>query len=124
MKQLEIRASEWSDFLDAFSRQHEGWLVTVEDIPHAAGGSRVEARELPLQGVFVDDSREHNISIAVGRTADDHLTHTISRPTRLIAEQNDAGADEGLTIERRAGRSTQIRFRAPARPDEVDGVAR
>jgi hypothetical protein len=123
MKQREIRGSDWAHFLDAFSRQHEGWLVTVEDIPRGGGSPRVEVRELPLQGVFVDP-REHNISLAVGRTADDHLTHTISRPTRLIVEQNDAGADEGLKIERRTGRSTHVRFRVPARPDEVDGIAR
>jgi hypothetical protein len=120
MKEREIGASEWSSFLDSFSRQHEGWLVTVEEITGAGGGAGVAARDLPLQRVFMDSS-EHSISIVVGRT-DDHLTHTISRPARVIVQQSDTGADRGLKIDRETGRSTQIRFRAAARPDEVDGI--
>jgi hypothetical protein len=121
MREREIGASEWRRFLDSFSRQHEGWLVTVEEMTQAANGSGVEARELPLQGVFMNPN-EPSISIAVGRAADDHLTHTISRPARVIVQQSDTGADHGLKIDRQAGPSTQIRFRAAARPDEVDGI--
>jgi hypothetical protein len=121
MKEHEIGASQWSSFLDSFSRQHEGWLVTVEEITDAGGVSGIEARELPLQGLSMDP-RGYSISIAVGRSADDHLTHTISHPARIIVQQSDTGADRGLKIDRQTGRSTQIRFRAAARPDEVDGI--
>jgi hypothetical protein len=119
MKQHEIGPSEWSSFLDAFSRRHEGWLVTVEEVA-AAGGPRIEAREVRLQGLFIDP-REQTVSIVVGSGTGDHLTHTIGHPARIVLEQSDSGRDEGLRIERQTGRSTHIRFRAPARPDEVDG---
>ena len=36
----EIPRGEWLSFLDGFSRQHEGWLVTLE-VPEVQGGSGV-----------------------------------------------------------------------------------
>jgi Family of unknown function (DUF5335) len=121
MKEREIQPSEWNSFLDRFSQQHEGWLVTVEEIPSGGGGPRVEARELPLQGLFTNPS-EQSISIAVGRTPEHHLTHTVSHPVRIVVELNDAGADEGLTIERQSGQSTRIKFKAAVRLEEADGM--
>src|SRR5215216_5826603 len=50
----EIERPEWSGFFDGFSRQHEGWLVTVEQVSMPRGPSAVEARELPLEGVSAD----------------------------------------------------------------------
>ena len=122
VKKRDIAPSEWSSFLDTFSRQHEGWLVTVAEISSGGGNPRVEARELPLQGIFVNP-HEQSVSIAVGGSPDLHLTHTISRAARLIVEQSDSGADAGLTIERQSGRSTRLEFRAAMRPEEVDGLA-
>jgi len=123
MKEREIQPSEWNSFLDTFSQQHEGWLVTVEEIPSGGGGPRVEARVLPLRGLF-SNPHEHSISIAVGRTPEHHLTHTVSQPVRIVLVQSDAGADEGLTIERQNGRSTRIRFKDAVRPEEADGLAK
>jgi hypothetical protein len=123
MKALEIQPSEWDRFLDTFSQQHAGWLVTVEEIPTGGGAPRVEARELPLQGLF-SDPHDQSIFIAVGRTTDHHLTHTVSHPVRIVVEQSDTGADEGLTIERENGRSTRIKFKDAVRPEEADGLPR
>jgi Family of unknown function (DUF5335) len=117
----EIARSEWNTFLDTFSRQHEGWLVTVEEIAGDGGSRRVEARELPLRRVCISP-REPSISVALGRAPDDK-TYTIIQPARLIVDQTDAGGDRGLMIERQDGQSTRIRFRAAVRPEEVDGLA-
>jgi hypothetical protein len=121
MKEREIRPSEWNSFLDTFSQQHEGWLVTVEEVSTGGGAPRVEARELPLQGLFANP-HEHSISIAVGRTPEHHLTHTVSQPVRIVVVQTDAGVDQGLTIERQSGRSTRIKFKDAVRPEEADGL--
>ena len=120
MKRSEIAPSEWDSFLDAFSRKHEGWLVTVEEVTGGGGRPRVEAREQPLQHVSVN-RHEQSIAIAVGRPPD-HLTHTVNGAARLVVAQSDTGADHGLAIEHQDGRSTWIRFRAAVRPDEVDGL--
>ena len=123
MKERVIQPSEWNSFLDTFSQQHEGWLVTVEEIPSGGGGPRVEARALPLHGLF-SNPHEQSISIAVGRTPEHHLTHTVSQPVRIVVVQSDSGADEGLTIERQSGRSTRIKFKDAVRPEEADGLAK
>jgi uncharacterized protein DUF5335 len=121
MKLREIRPPDWNTFLDVFSQQHEGWLVTVEDIPAGGGGPRVEARDLPLQGVFTNP-HEQSISIALGRAPDEHLTHTVRNPERIVVEQSESGADQGLTIERQSGRATRLKFKTAVRPEEVDGM--
>ena len=116
----EIRSSEWPSFFDTFSRQHYGWLVTVEEIPAGTGAGHVEARALPLQGVSANP-RDATISIAVGAEADRHLTHTIANPTHVFVEWTAHGAERGLRIERQGGPATRVRFRAAVRPEEVDG---
>jgi hypothetical protein len=120
MHTREIERRQWSDFLDGFSRQHEGWLVTVEDVPGGEGSSCVETRDLPLQGISID--RDGAISISVGDSADNHLTRTVDHPTRIIVEQTDAGGDHGLRINRDRDEATRVRFRSAARPEEVDGL--
>ena len=49
MKTKEIPKEEWPKFFDAFSRQHEGWLVTIEIFGTVDGLVGQEARP-PLLG--------------------------------------------------------------------------
>jgi len=53
MSTREIPREEWPEFLESFSRVHEGWLSTVEVLDDQIG-SQVEARDLPLQGIAAD----------------------------------------------------------------------
>jgi uncharacterized protein DUF5335 len=117
----EIERPEWSGFLDGFSRQHEGWLVTVEQVSIPAGPSAVEARELPLESVSADP--DGTISVSVGGTRERHLTHIIPRAARLLVEETDGGVDRGIRIDRSDGPSTRVMFRSAVRPEEVDGIA-
>ena len=50
MKTKEIARNEWPKFFDSFSRQHEGWLVTLE-ILGSEIGAQVEERELAFEGI-------------------------------------------------------------------------
>jgi len=117
----EIPASEWSKFFDRFSRQHEGWLVTVEEVPPGGGGPRTEARDVPLVGVFADP-HDRAVAIVMGGKRDQHLTHEVHDPARVVSERTSRGADSGLVIEEAGGRATRIRFTHARRPEEVDGV--
>jgi hypothetical protein len=121
MRAREIARSEWPDFFEAFSRQHEQWLVTVEEIPGGEGSTCVEARDVRLQGIFMDGHAEA-ISIVLGDSPDQHLTHTVSHPARVILEQTDAGVDQGIRINRDHDQATRVSFRSVVRPEEVDGV--
>jgi len=116
----EIERPEWSGFLDGFSRQHEGWLVTVEQVSMPAGPSAVEARELPLEGVSAEP--DGTISVSVGGTPERHVTHIVPRAARLLVEETDDGMDRGIRIDRSSGPSTRVMFRSAARPEEVDGI--
>ena len=119
----DIPRTEWAPFLDAFSRQHEGWLTTVEVVTSGLGVHR-EVREKPLTGISEDRKRGDTSSIAIsaGELPEDHVTHVIRRPSRIAMEQTDQGAHKGLRIESEDGETTLVRFRSPALPETVDGM--
>ncbi|HYE64766.1 MAG TPA: DUF5335 family protein [Pyrinomonadaceae bacterium] len=122
MPTREIPRDEWITFFDGFSRQHEGWLVTVEVLGQEIG-AQIEARELPLEGVTADLGKEgeDTISIILGASPEEHVTHIINAPTHVRLEQTAEGANATLQIES-AGEATLIRFRSTMLPEMVDGA--
>jgi hypothetical protein len=120
-RQQEIAQPQWPRFLETFTRQHEGWLVTVERVSMPAGAAAVEARDLPLEQVAAD--RGGAIMISVGGTPEEHLTVRVDRAEKLLVEQTEDGTAVALRIERRDGPATRLRFRSAMRPEEVDGFA-
>lgn len=123
MKTKEIRKSEWPEFFDSFSRQHEGWLVTLE-ILGSDIGAQVEGRELAFEGIVDewDEVQGNQIVIMMGTRPDDHITHAISRPTEVSLEETEEGADAALAIKSADGITALVRFRSPMLPEMVDGV--
>lgn len=123
MQTEEITREEWAKFFDAFSRQHEGWLATVEVLGMDLGAQE-EANDLPLVGITADlkGTGKDSISIIVGESTDDHITHTITEPTSVRLEKADSGADEALEIESKSSATTILRFRSAMLPEVVDGV--
>ena len=119
----EIPRDEWAEFLDSFSRQHEGWLVTVE-VLGAEIGAQVEARELPLEGITAElkAGGEGVITIILVGGSREHVTHNIPQPTHVRIEQTESGADMTLQIESSRGVTTLVRFRSAMLPEMVDGI--
>jgi hypothetical protein len=124
MKTQEIPKNEWSRFFDSFSRKHEGWLVNLEifgpDI-----GAQIEERELALEGITDewDETEGNTIMIMTGVKPDDHITHSITRPTQVSLEQTDEGADAALAIKSGDGVTTLLRFRSVVLPEMLDAIA-
>jgi hypothetical protein len=114
-----IPKKEWGRFLDEFGRRHEGWLVTVR-VMHPRLGSQVEARDLPLEGAVLDGSG--CISLHLGDTPERHVEHELFAPKQLWIETSDAGAERALEVVGGDGSKTIVEFRAPALPEEVDGM--
>jgi hypothetical protein len=106
--------------LDSFSRQHEGWIVSITQ-QTADGRTAIQARDLPLQGVSPIAHGSKDIGIAVGN-ANHHLTHDVRDATELSLELTDSGAERALVINARDGSTTRVEFRSPMRPEEVDGL--
>lgn len=123
MKTRRIPRSDWPKFFDSFSRQHEGWLATLE-IFATEIGAQVEEDEMAFEGI-VDESNEtlgDQIIVMMGAKRDDHITHTIAGPTDVSLEQTDEGADVALAITSEGGAVTLLRFRSPTLPAMVDGI--
>ena len=123
MPTQEIQREEWHKFFDAFSRQHEGWLATLEIFAPDVGAQE-EAHELPLEGISIASggSETDAIAINLGKTPEDHVTHTITKPEHVWLEQTSGGANAALEIESENQTKSLLRFRSALPPEMVDGV--
>ena len=123
MPTQEIPREDWNNFFDVFSRQHEGWLATLE-IFASDIGAQEEAHELPLEGISIasGDNGADAVAINLGKTAEDHVTHTITNPEHVWLEQTSGGADAALEIDSHDQPKTLLRFRSAMPPEMVDGV--
>lgn len=123
MATKEIPRDEWTTFLDSFSRQHEGWLATLELLGPDIGAQQ-EARNLPFEGITATSTEDESqgITINLGKTAQDHVTHTIAEPTHVWLEQTSQGANAALEIESADQIKTLLRFRSSLPAEMVDGV--
>ncbi|MDQ3819022.1 MAG: DUF5335 domain-containing protein [Acidobacteriota bacterium] len=122
MQTEEISHDEWSNFFDSFSREHKGWLATIEIIGTDVGAQE-EANDLPLVGITVDlkGTGKNSISIIVGEAADDHITHTIAEPTNVRIERAEGVSEESLQIETAGGATTLLRLSASGLPERIEG---
>jgi Family of unknown function (DUF5335) len=122
MTTREIPKEEWTGFFDAFSRRHEGWLVTIEILDRALG-AQVEAEARPLRGISADrGGGDADVEIMTGDGADDSLAHIVSHPTRIQIEETEEGGEAAIAIESRGEGTTIVRFRSAARTENVGGA--
>jgi hypothetical protein len=105
MQTREIARESWIEFLDGFSRRHEGALVNVEILGRV--GAQTEAHDRPLEGI----SSEHEgrrIAITLG-PSDRPAEHVIQSPSHMRV-QEDGGSDLSLQIESSDGETTLLSF--------------
>ena len=119
----EIPRDEWVAFFDSFSRQHYGWLSTVE-VREAEIGAQIKWLEKALMGITADLTEQDGdvISILVGGKSDDHVAHIIRAPSHVRLKETQEGAHEALHIEAENGATTLLRFRSPILSELVDGI--
>jgi Family of unknown function (DUF5335) len=122
MNTIEVTRNDWTSFFDIFSKQHEGWLASLEVLGDQIGAQH-EVVELPLEGISVNAEEDpESLIISFGKTPEDHVTHTVERPRHVWINQTIEGADESLEIEEEDNQKTLLRFRSPIRPELVDGI--
>jgi hypothetical protein len=123
MPTQEIPREDWSNFFDVFSRQHEGWLASLEVFGPEVGAQE-EAHQLPFEGISIASGGNGADAIAInlGKTPEDHVTHTITKPEHVWLEQTDGGANAALEIESENQNKALLRFRSALPPEMVDGV--
>jgi Family of unknown function (DUF5335) len=123
METREIPRKEWRSFFDIFSRQHEGWLATLEIFGQEDVGQQ-EPREVPFKGITLTSvvGESEAIALNLGKTPEDHVKHTIIEPTHVWLAQTPEGANAALEIESADETKTVLRFRSALLPEFVDGV--
>lgn len=122
MSRRVIDRAEWVDYVDAFSRRHDGWLISVA-VHEGPGSRRYVTRDVPLRGVVAElDDDTSSMMVFTGDTTP-HATHFVGHATALEVEETGDGADSALTITDASGARTILEFRSPTRPELVDGIA-
>lgn len=107
-----IPRAEWFTFLEGFTREHSGWPATVW-ILGTHIGAHVQARELPLGGVFGDSLA---ISIHLGGMPGKNLDHPVATPVSVWLETSDEDGPGALGINSADGTTTLLEFRPPVPP--------
>ena len=110
-----IPRSRWREFLDEFSRVHQGWLVTVESVP-ARDVPGVLMRDVPLLGVSDERGK-----IQIATAADTSHTHRMI-DAAILRVDRVGGAERGLEIESEDGSMLRLRFRSAVPAELVDGL--
>ncbi len=134
MEQVEIPAAEWESYCAGFSRAHHGWLVTLATLPTPLLQAEPDQATAHWQ-IIVDNVRLQRVELDVARgrcgIATDTpsggalVEHRLDGITALFVLTVD-GAHQGLRIDSLIGEeqeSALIWFRAPAAPEELDGIA-
>lgn len=119
---VDIPSDQWPGFYREFTQQHRGWLVTITVTTDKSGRRETLVHDAVLQGL----SRERpgptgELVISLGGETT-HLSHRVQAPARLTLEATPDGAHKGLYVESGDGQTTLIEFRAPARPESLDGM--
>ena len=111
MQTKQIPRSEWPAFLNSFSSRYQGWLVNLEVVSPDIG-AQVEGTSLVLEGLSDEwnEKKGDTITIMAGAKADNHVTHSISRPTELSVEKTETGEDVALSITGADGTRTLLIF--------------
>jgi hypothetical protein len=113
MKTRTIPDGQWLEFADQFSRDHAGWLATVQ-VLHNVSGALLVADGLPLQGISFDTkgTRPCSIEVSVGETPAGHVRHVVDMPLH-IREVGEPDGSVDLQIEPADGPQTLVHLRAP-----------
>src|SRR5215216_3054241 len=60
MPTQEIPREQWNNFFNSFSRQHEGWLATLEVFATDAGAQQ-EVSDVPFEGISLDSDNDKSL---------------------------------------------------------------
>ena len=117
-----IPQTEWSEFLKAFSRRHEHWLITIET-NDLKTGETVASRFMPLQSIQLDleDQKNPRINVTV-RSDEKEIKHILFRPSELSLDVSDDGNDKAIRVVS-LNTVTTVRFRVAASSELLDGIA-
>ena len=99
MATKEIPRDQWIKFFNEFSKQHEGWIVTM-DVIGSDIGDQEEAAGLPLVGISADlKDKANRIEIILGGRPDADLTRIVNNPKQVWFKDSEEVGDEAIEVE-------------------------
>lgn len=128
----EIPREEWVRFCDQFTRQHQGWLVSIGRV--ATEKLQGETRTVEGQGEIIEsDVTLEEIRAAHGDTGleirvlgslrPDRYEYSVANPVALHFLRSAEDEHLGLRVDDESGATTLIHFRSASNPELLDGVA-
>lgn len=114
METREVDPDRWVEFIQDFSRQHEGWLVRIEVLDEVVGPHKL-AEGQPLQGMSLDTrgTQPSSLSISVGDQPDSYIRHVVSLPLHIRIAEARPGEAVDLQIEPATGPQTLLHLQSP-----------
>ena len=112
----EIKRGDWTEYFKEFSKRNQGRPTKLEILSEL--GVQHEERHLPFTGISVENKGEDapRIEIMLGgeSAGTRHLTHSITRVSRVLQKLGDDGRNEAIEFEDGSGAKTILLFEALA----------
>jgi hypothetical protein len=112
--------SEWHEFADAFTRSHEGWLISLY-VQKPYGRREYIVRDVPFEGITTERSKGREVVVITTDGETRHLTHMVPDPQRMFVRDTN-GVDAAVSIIDSSGSETTAEFRSPMPVTVVDGM--
>lgn len=124
-----IPRQQWRPLCDEFSRGHRGWLVCiwVVDTGNLESGLDEDAdntiRDLELGEITLESHGDRMDMVIIARDRKVHADHFVRGIESIHLEHDADGIEIGLRVDDEDQQTTLMRFRAPASPESLDGMA-
>ena len=118
--QKNLSRNQWPEFANAFSREHDGWLISLYVRPRF-GKRECIVRDVPFHGLTAELHPGHE-AVIISTEGISHASHIVEHPQRMILT-TEHGADARLVVIDRHGDETISEFRSPMPVLAVDGIA-
>jgi Family of unknown function (DUF5335) len=110
MNTHEIPHHQWAPFLESFSLEHSGKLVSVKS-RHPGQGIVIEIENKPLEALIQETESElERIAIIFNQGPKISTTHFVSSPRQIRLRTTPEGKEEAVEIDTEDGRTVMVQF--------------
>ena len=109
MATQQIERGHWKQFLEEFSRNHEGRPVTVKAFGPGTGDHH-EARDLPFAGFEAETEGAGHIIVMLGTQKNDHVSHSVNAPVQIWHKSGQDELDEVVELRSDDGVALIVKF--------------
>ncbi len=110
MNRHEIPHRQWAPFLESFSLEHAGKLMSVKS-RHPEHGIIIEIENKPLEALIQEAEPDtERIAIIFDQGSKTSSTHFVCSPRQIRLRTTSEGAEEGVEIDADDGRTVIVQF--------------